>query len=138
MDPEQALYVWLLFHVGILLQILLQARASIAARSNSIGSFRVWWEHNHRELGLRLFIDGALWMGWMVGPHFLGEAAAHLIPPVSYAVAPWIGFSADRFSHSCGFILRFTTVDMGIVAPAEANRKTDDAAAPDLSARPPD
>ena len=78
MTAEQALYVWVLFHVGAALQILLQARASIAAKSNSIESFRVWWEYNHRELGLRLFIDGALWMGWMVGPHFLGEAAAHL------------------------------------------------------------
>jgi len=123
MDPEQALCVWLLFYIGVLLQILFQARGSIAAKSNSIKSFRVWWDYNHRDLGGRLFIDGVLWMGWMVGPHFLGEAAAHLIPPVSFAVAPWIGFSADRFTHSLGFILRFTTADMGIVAPSDGIQK---------------
>lgn len=120
MDSEQALYVWVLFNLGVLLQILFQARGSIAARSNSITSFRVWWEYNRRELGWRLFIDG-LWFGvWVAGPQLLGDAAARLIPPCSYAVAPWIGFSADRFTHSLGFILRFTTLEMAHVAPAEA------------------
>ena len=117
MNSEQALYVWLLFHLGVVLQILVQARGSIAATSNSISSFWVWWAYNNRELGWRLFVDGLCWTVWIVGPHFLGEAAGHLIPPVSYAVAPWIGFSADRFTHSLGFILRFTTTEMSHVAP---------------------
>jgi hypothetical protein len=119
MDPEQALYVYILYYMGVVLHILLQARGSIAARSNSIRSFRVWWEYNHRELGLRLFADSVLWMVWICGPHFLGEAAAHLIPPVSYVVSPWIGLSVDRFVHSMGFILRFNGADMGEVAPTE-------------------
>jgi hypothetical protein len=122
-DSEQALYVWLLFYAGVLLDILFQARGSIAAKSNSIKSFRVWWEYNVRELGWRLLIDGICWMIWMTGPHFLGEAAAHLIPAVSYTVAPWIGFSADRFTHSLGFILRFTTVEMPHVAPPDEEGK---------------
>ncbi len=117
MNSAQALYVWLLFHLGVMLQILIQARGSIAATSNSISSFRVWWEFNQRELGWRLFIDGLCWTVWVVGPIFLGTGAARLIPPVSFAIAPWIGFSADRFTHSLGFILRFTTVEMSEVAP---------------------
>jgi hypothetical protein len=116
-SPEQTLYVWILFYLGVVLDILFQARGSIAAKSNSIKSFRVWLNYNMAELGWRLAIDAACWMVWIVGPHFLGAAASRLIPPVSYAVAPWIGFSADRFTHSLGFILRFTTVEMPEVAP---------------------
>lgn len=117
MDHGQTLYVWVLFHLGVVLQILFQARGSIAATSNSIKSFPVWWEYNRRDLGWRLFIDGVCFGFWLVGPQFLGAAAAHLIPPVSFAVAPWIGFTADRFTHSLGFILRFTTVEMPHAAP---------------------
>jgi hypothetical protein len=119
MDPEQALYVWVLFNLGVLLQILFQARGSIASSSNSIKSFRVWWQYNVRDLGWRLFVDGLWFAVWLVGPYFLGDAAARLIPPASYAIAPWIGFSADRFTHSLGFILRFTTLEMSHVAPPE-------------------
>jgi hypothetical protein len=123
MDSQQALYLYLLFQLGALLQILFQARGSIVARSNSITSFGVWWEYNRKDLGWRLFIDGLLFGVWVAGPEVLGEAAARLIPPCSYAVAPWIGFSADRFTHSLGFILRFTTLEMAHVAPAEVAAK---------------
>ena len=118
MDSEQALYLWILFQAGVVLQMLFQARGSIVARSNSIKSFRVWWEYNRLQLGWRLFIDGLLFGIWVVGPRILGDAAAHLIPPCSYTVAPWIGFSADRFTHSLGFILRFSTLEMAEVAPS--------------------
>jgi hypothetical protein len=119
MTGEQTLYVWLLFNLGVLLQILFQARGSIAAKSNSITTFRVWWHYNWKDLCWRLAGDGVLWIAWIAGPHYLGEAAARLIPPVSYVIAPWIGFSADRFTHSLGFILRFSGLDMGEVAPSK-------------------
>jgi hypothetical protein len=121
-NSEQTLHVWLLFYAGVLLDILLQALGSIVAKSNSITSFRVWWQYNVHALGWRLLIDGLCWMLWMVGPHYLGDAAARMIPPVSLVVAPWLGFSADRFTHSLGFILRFSTVEMGIVAPNHVER----------------
>jgi hypothetical protein len=117
MRNSEALYVYFLYYLGVVLHILLQARGTIRAQSNSIHSFRIWWDFNHRELRIRLLIDGVLWMVWIAGPRFLGEAAAHMIPPVSYAVAPWIGLSVDRFTHSMGFILRFNGSDMGEVAP---------------------
>ena len=119
MNSQQAFYVWILFNLGILLHMLIQALGSIASTSNSISSFSVWWEYNWRELCWRIGIDGSCWILWMIGPIYLGQAAAHLIPPASFAVAPWIGFTADRFTHSLGFILRFNTREMSHVAPPE-------------------
>lgn len=117
MNPVQAAFVYVLFYLGVLLNILIQAYCSIRARSNSIKSFRTWLQLNFHDLGWRLAIDGVCWAIWMVGPSFLGAAAARIIPPCGFAIAPWIGFSSDRFSNSLGFYLRFTTTEMPDVAP---------------------
>jgi hypothetical protein len=117
-NSQQTLYIWLLFNLGVVTNLLFQAWASIKATSNSIKNFREWWQYNWKDLGWRLAIDGTCWMLWMVGPSFLGTAAAKIIPPASFVIAPWVGFSADRFTNSLGFILRFTTTEMPHVAPS--------------------
>ena len=78
MDSEQAifrLFIWLWFFLGVSLHILLKARASIAARSNSVTTFRTWWEYNWRDFGWRLFLDGVGLMLWEVAPQLLGAFA---------------------------------------------------------------
>jgi hypothetical protein len=122
MDSEQALFrllVWFWFFLGVILHLLLRARASIAAASNSVTSFRDWWEYNWRDLGWRLFLDGVGLMVWEVTPHILGSFWGLGIP-VNYATAPLMGFAVDRFVDSSGFILGFMRVDMATVAPSKA------------------
>ena len=79
------------------------------AESNSVTTFKVWWEYNHRELGWRLFLDGIGLMFWEFSPLVPGlkEFVSHILPPVCLGAAPVMGVVADRFVHSGGFILGF-------------------------------
>jgi hypothetical protein len=120
-DYEQALFrllIWGCYFLGVSLHILLRARASIAARSNSVTSFRAWWDFNWHDLGWRLFLDGSGLMLWEISPQMLGSVIGHLIP-VTYGTAPLMGFAVDHFIDSSGFILGFSKIDMPKVAPTE-------------------
>ena len=124
MDSQQVtfrLLVWGFFFLGVSLHILLRARATIAAKSNSVTTFRIWWRYNWRDLGWRLFLDGLGLMFWEVTPYIPGlkEFVSHILPPVCAAAAPVMGVVADRFIDSGGFISGFGHADMNAVAPKE-------------------
>jgi hypothetical protein len=130
MDSEQALLrllIWFWYFLGVSLHILLKSRASIAASSNSITTFRGWWEHNWQDMGWRLFLDGVGLMLWEVAPHILGSVIGEKIP-VTYGTAPIMGFAVDRFVDSSGFIAGFMRVDMPAVAPPKEVQSPDGAA----------
>ena len=114
------LAVWALFFNGVGLHILLRARGSIASRSNSVKTFRAWWELNWHDLGWRLFLDGLGLMAWEVAPFVPGmkDFVSHILPPICYGAAPVMGVVVDRFIDSGGFILGFSRVDNGEARPA--------------------
>lgn len=112
------LLVWALFFLGVGLHILLCARGSIASRSNSIKTFRSWWEFNWQELGWRLLLDSAALMIWEGGPHVIGDVIGRQIP-ITYGTAPIVGLFVDRCLHTAGFTMGFTKLDMTKVAPPE-------------------
>jgi hypothetical protein len=114
------LIIWLLYFLGVSLHILLRARASIAAASNSVSTFRSWWQYNWHDLGWRLFLDGVGLMGWELSFYVPGlkDFIVHVLPPVCYGAGPIMGIVVDRFVDSGGFILGFNRTDMPRIAPS--------------------
>jgi hypothetical protein len=111
------LAVWALYYLGVVLHVLVSARASIASDSNSVKTFRFWWECNWKTLRKRLVCDAIALVLWEVSPALLGQIIGHVLP-CTYGTAAVTGFAADRFIGSEGFSLGFMKVDMVKVAPA--------------------
>jgi hypothetical protein len=110
--------VWALFFNGVFLHILVRARGSIASASNSVKTFRAWWDLNWRDLGWRLAFDGVGMIAWILSPRVFGDAI-HLQLPITYATAGFMGFTVDRIVDSSGFIIGFRRVDLPRVAPPD-------------------
>jgi len=113
------LIVWALYFNGVSLHILLRAKGSIKSRSNSIHTFRTWWELNWRDLGWELFLDGVALMFWEVSPQLVGQVVKVALP-ITYATAPVMGFAVDRFLHSSGFIVGLTNETPRTTSPPTA------------------
>jgi hypothetical protein len=118
-DSKLALFrlaIWFLYFDGVAVHILLTARASIASQSNSIKTFRVWWNLNWHTLRLRLLCDGVALVIWEYSPQLIGQFIGHVIP-VGYGTAALMGLAVDRVIGSASFSLGFLKVDMTQIAP---------------------
>lgn len=101
--------------------MLLSARASIASQSNSIMTFRTWWDLNWRTLRLRVLCDGVALMIWEYSPQLIGQFTGHVIP-VGYGTAALMGLAVDRVIGSASFSLGFLRADMTQLAPKRTKR----------------
>jgi hypothetical protein len=120
-DSKEALFrllVWFLYFNGVGVHILISARASIAAKSNSIVTMRSWWEYNWHTLGFRLFLDSVFLMGWEVSPQVVGQVLGHVLP-VTLGTAAFMGIAVDRMIGGIGFSFGWLGADMPKVAPSE-------------------
>ena len=118
MDSKEALFrllVWFLYFNGVGVHILISALGSIKATSNSVVSFRGWWDHNWETLRIRVFVDAACLIVWYIAPQVLGQVIGHVFP-ITYGTAGIMGIAVDRVIAGLGFSFGWGP-DMGKVAP---------------------
>jgi len=124
-DSKEALFrllVWFLYFNGVGIHILISARASIAAGSNSVGSFRTWWDYNWHTLRMRMLCNAAALIIWELSPRLISQVMGREIP-ITYGTAIFMGIAVDRLMGSVGFSFGWGA-DMGKVAPLEQKEGT--------------
>lgn len=125
MDSKEALFrllVWFLYFNGVGIHILLCAIGSIAAKSNSVVTFRAWWDYNWPTLRIRMLCNSGALIFWELSPRLLGELIGREIP-ITYITAVVMGITIDRIVGSLGFKFGWGA-DMGKVAPLQQKEGT--------------
>lgn len=108
---------WILFTVGWLLHVLLQAKASVNSKSNSLENVRQWLKLSWLVLIVRAFAAVLLMLLWHEAPQLFGQIAGAAIP-MTKATCGIAGLAVDAFIDKLGAIFGLK-IEIPVVAPPE-------------------
>lgn len=94
---------WILFTVGWVLHVLLQAKASVNSKSNGLENIRQWLKLSWLVLAVRAFAAVLLMLLWHEAPQLFGQIAGAAIP-MTKATAGIAGLAVDAFVDKLGAI----------------------------------
>lgn len=106
---------WMLFAVGWLLHVLLQAKASVVSDSNSLENIGQWLKLSWLILLVRAFAAVLLMLLWHEAPQLFGQIAGAEIP-MTKATAGIAGLAVDALIDKLGAIFGLQ-IDIPKVAP---------------------
>lgn len=106
---------WILFAVGWLLHVLLQAKASVNSDSNSLENVRQWLKLSWLILVVRAFAAALLMLLWHEAPQYFGQVVGAVVP-MTKATAGIAGLAVDAFIDKLGAIFGLQ-IDIPKVAP---------------------
>lgn len=108
---------WILFAVGWVLHMLLQAKASVNSKSNSLENIGQWLKLQWLIIAVRLFLAVLIMLLWHEAPALFGQIVGAAIP-MTLATCGLAGFAVDAFVDKVGAIFGLK-IEVPSAAPPE-------------------
>lgn len=111
---------WILFIVGWVLHLLLQAKASANSRSNSLQNIWQWFRLQWLVVIARLFLAVLFMLLWHEAPSLFGQIVGAAIP-MTMATSGIAGFAVDAFVDKIGAIFH-VSIEIPALKPADQEK----------------